>query len=147
MATTKQQEREALAKIKKIVEALGEDSYIGAAFAGCFELAEENIEFDFACNLQDRAEAAEREATDLKKKASDLERQVQEAKMSLETTRRLSESYETQLQDMGQKVRDLTAKLHEIETLAGDHQRRAEDAEGQIIRLKAQLYDFMVAAQ
>ena len=144
---TKQQEREALAKIRKIVEALGDGSYIGTAFTGCFELAEENIEFDFACNLQDRATAAEQEAADLKKKSSDLERQVQEMKMSLETTRRLNESYEVQLQDMGQKVRDLTAKLHEMESLAGDHQRRAEDAEGQIIRLKAQLYDFMVAAR
>lgn len=137
---TKQQEREALAKIRKIVDALGEDSYIGTAFTGCFELAEENIEFDFACNLQERAEAAEREAADLKKKASDLEHQVQEARLNLDTARSLMQSLET-------RNNELTAKLNEMEALAGDYQRRAEEAEGQIIRLKAQLYDFMVAAQ
>lgn len=52
MAATKEQERKALARIKKIVEELGEDSYIGMAFDGCFELAEENIENDFACSMK-----------------------------------------------------------------------------------------------
>lgn len=137
---TKQQEREALAKIRKIVETLGEGSYIGTAFTGCFELAEENIEFDFACNLQDRAEAAEREAADLKKKAGDLERQVQEAKLNLDTARSLMQSLES-------RNNDLTVKLQEVESLAGDNQRRAEEAEALIVHLKARLYDFMVAAQ
>ena len=39
--TTKDQERKALAQIRKIVEGLGEESYIGIAFEGCFEIAEE----------------------------------------------------------------------------------------------------------
>lgn len=43
MAATKEQERKALARIKKIVEELGEDSYIGMAFEGCFEAAEATI--------------------------------------------------------------------------------------------------------
>ena len=34
MAATKDQERKALEKIRKIVEELGEDSYIGMAFEG-----------------------------------------------------------------------------------------------------------------
>lgn len=59
MAATKEQERKALARIKKIVEELGEDSYIGMAFEGCFEVAEENIENDFACSMKQRAEHAE----------------------------------------------------------------------------------------
>lgn len=60
MAATKEQERKALEKIKKIVEELGEDSYIGMAFEGCFEIAEENIENDFGCSMKQRAEAAEK---------------------------------------------------------------------------------------
>lgn len=58
--TTKEQERKALEKIRKIVEELGENSYIGTAFEGCFEIAEENIDNDFACSMKQRAEAAER---------------------------------------------------------------------------------------
>lgn len=144
---TKQQEREALAKIRRIVEAMGEDSWIGAAFTGCFELAEENIEMDFACNLQDRADAAEREATDLKKKAEALEGQLKEAQISLETARNLNKRYEAQTESMRAKVQDLSTKLQDMEHQTGDHQRRAEDAEGLVIRLKAQLYDFMIAVQ
>ena len=67
MAATKEQERKALARIKKIVEELGEDSYIGMAFEGCFEVAEENIENDFACSMKQRAEHAEMEAGSTRK--------------------------------------------------------------------------------
>ena len=45
---------------KKIVEELGENSYVGTAFEGCFEIAEENINNDFACSMKQRAEAAEK---------------------------------------------------------------------------------------
>lgn len=78
MAATKEQERKALARIKKIVEELGEDSYIGMAFDGCFEIAEENIENDFACSMKQRAEKAESETARYKRMyestAEDFER-------------------------------------------------------------------------
>lgn len=57
--TTKEQERKAHAQIKKIVEGLGENSYIGTAFEGCFEIAEMNIENDWACSMKQRTESAE----------------------------------------------------------------------------------------
>ena len=56
MTATKEQERKALAQIRKIVEGLGENSYIGTAFDGCFEDAETNIENDFAFSWKQRAE-------------------------------------------------------------------------------------------
>lgn len=62
MVATKEQERKALEKIRKIVADLGEDSYIGTAFEGCFEIAEENIDNDFACSMKQRAERAEKDA-------------------------------------------------------------------------------------
>ena len=46
MIPTKDQERSALDQIRKIIESLGPDSYIGAAFEGCFDIAESNIEND-----------------------------------------------------------------------------------------------------
>lgn len=57
--TTKDQERKALERIRKIVEELGEGSYICMAFEGCFEIAEENIDNDFGCSMKQRAESAE----------------------------------------------------------------------------------------
>ena len=43
--TTKDQERKAVEKIRKIVEELGENSYVGFAMEGVLELAEDNIRF------------------------------------------------------------------------------------------------------
>lgn len=62
MAATKEQERKALEKIKKIVEELGADSYIAMAFEGCFEIAEDNIGNDFGCSMKQRVEKAEKDA-------------------------------------------------------------------------------------
>lgn len=59
--TTKAQEREALEQIKELVKGLGSDSYVGAAFDGCFEVAEENIENDFFTNAIEKAEGRVRE--------------------------------------------------------------------------------------
>lgn len=44
--TTKDQERQAIEEIRKIVEGLGENSYVGFAMEGVLELAEENIRED-----------------------------------------------------------------------------------------------------
>lgn len=66
---TKDQEREALAKIKQMVEELGPQSYVGTAFEGCFEDAESNIENDFAFSMKARVEDAEEK---LREMGSDL---------------------------------------------------------------------------
>lgn len=59
MISTKQQERDALKKIRTIVENLGADSYIGKAFEGCFEIAESNIENDFFNSTKEREQLSE----------------------------------------------------------------------------------------
>ena len=61
MIATKEQELKAVEKIRKIVESLGTDSYVGTAMEGVLEIAEENIQNDFACSMKNRAELAERE--------------------------------------------------------------------------------------
>ena len=57
---TKQQEREALEKIKALVAELGPQSYLATAFDGAFEDAETNIENDFAFSMKARFEDAEK---------------------------------------------------------------------------------------
>lgn len=72
MIATKQQEREALEKIKAIVAELGENSYVGTALRGCFEDAEENIANDFALSMYDRWQSAEYKYETEKAKAKEL---------------------------------------------------------------------------
>ena len=75
---TKDQERAALAKIKKIVEGLGPDSYIGTAFEGCFQDAEENIENDFGFSMKQRLESATFAEDELRGKLAAAEERLKE---------------------------------------------------------------------
>lgn len=69
--TTKEQERKALAQVKKIVDSLGEQSYLGTAFDGCFQDAETNIECDFAFSMKSRWESAEEKVEKLQKELAE----------------------------------------------------------------------------
>ncbi len=74
MTTTKEQERKALEKIKEIVANLGENSYIATAFEGCFEIAEENIEYDFAGSIKKDLETAVKEIDSLKQLSAETDK-------------------------------------------------------------------------
>ncbi len=84
---TKQQERDTLEKIRKMVEQLGPDSYLATTFEGCFDLAAENIDNDWACSMADRARSAEKRVAELEGKLSeavkDYEAEVVQLKAKL----------------------------------------------------------------
>ena len=140
--TTKAQEMKALEQIRKIVEGLGAESYVGKAFDGCFDMAQENIECDFWNSYKEKYNTAMDRATEklttltgeneaLKKRAEDAER----------------------LYNMAQKHSDgWLAKYHEAADIATENwnkfreqEDKVEDLENQIIRLKARLFDMMEA--
>lgn len=116
MTATKEMERKALEKIRKIVAGLGECSYIGMAFEGCFEIAEENIENDFGCSMQQRAEEAEERAKKAEERAdyfrevaNSMSEKLEEAEEAANRLRR--EAYE-------RKQRELSgADLSAIDTI------------------------------
>lgn len=85
--TTKEQERKTLAQIRKIVEGLGEGSYVGMAFEGCFEIAEENIENDFGCSMKQRWEAAEKKYQAAAQERDDAQDAAKTAQMEAEELR------------------------------------------------------------
>lgn len=76
---TKQQERAALEKIRKIVAELGPDSYIATAFDGCFEIAESNIENDWALSMKDRWLSADRKLNEANGTIEELRDKLAEA--------------------------------------------------------------------
>lgn len=73
MIATKDQERKAIEEIRKIVDNLGENSYVGAAMEGVLELAKDNIENDFVQSMKESVETAE-------KRAHELEEELEEAR-------------------------------------------------------------------
>lgn len=143
--TTKDQERKALAQIRKIVEGLGEESYIGIAFEGCFEIAEENIENDFACSMKQRAEKAEKDkeyfhgiANTEAAEIARLEKRAEEAeRLFNEKTGEASKYYASWQEAVAVANESLQA-----DAAQGEKMRAMED---EIMRLKAKLYDMMTA--
>ena len=81
---TKQQERDTLAAIRKMVEELGPQSYLATAFDGCFEDAESNIENDFADSMKARWLHADAQLNAAKGTIEELKDQLEESKKDWE---------------------------------------------------------------
>lgn len=80
---TKQQEREALEQIKQILKDFGPDTYLGMAFEGCIEDAEENIANDFGCSMKQRFDSAVQQIEKLDSKIKTLTDEAEAAKTAL----------------------------------------------------------------
>lgn len=119
MTATKDQERKALAQIKKIVESLGEDSYIAAAFDGCFEIAENNINNDFMNSWKGAAEIHRKEGEDLRKDINHLKAQLTESEKTRLQQQELIANLEHQIlnaddtHDVLDLIKDRTATAKE----------------------------------
>lgn len=133
---TKEQERKALEQIVKIVEGLGEDSYIGTAFEGCFEIAKQNIENDWACSILQRAEAAER---NFERTHEAWEKVTSELKLAKKTLADESDRRKRVMIDFDH----IRIEKFEAENRAGVAESKIVDLENEILHLKAKLYDLM----
>ena len=144
---TKQQERDALAKIRQIVDTLGPESYLATAFEGCFDLAAENIDNDWACSMADRARHAEKRAAELEDKLAESVKDYEAAHEAAHTVAEEKDAeitkLKTQLDQMQRTARWNGRRCDEETIAAGEAQRRAEAAEAEVLRLKAKLYDYM----
>lgn len=145
---TKQQERDTLEKIRKMVEQLGPDSYLATAFEGCFDLAAENIENDWACSMADRVRRAEKRAAELEDKLAESEKDYEAAHAAAHEVAAQKdaeiEALKAKMKQIQETARWNGQRCDEEANAAGEAQRRAETAEAEVIRLKAKLYDIMV---
>lgn len=92
---TKQQERDALETIRKIVAGLGPQSYLAAAFDGCFQDAEDNIDDDAAYSMKARYESSEEKLREMsgnyiaaKRDATVLREQLEKAQEQIKALER-----------------------------------------------------------
>ena len=148
--TTKAEERKALEQIKKIMESLGEHSYIATAMDGMIKDAEDNIENDWAMSWKDRAQTAE-QACDLRREeAYKLGEEVKALKAQNENQTKMLELRDEWLKQKSDRIDELN---HQIENAGKDicekiseiseMQKRIEALEMETIKLKAKLYDMI----
>ena len=126
MTATKDQERKALEQIRKIVEGLGADSYIGTAFEGCFEIAEDNIENDFANSMKEQRDNGQKYIMELETKVATLTKKANTEEANAET---LSEELEKS-QEWNDEKRE---RIRELENEKEDLKEKTE-AQAQCFR-------------
>lgn len=142
--TTKQQERDALARIREILETLDSDGYVNTAMEGVLEIAETNIENDWACSLKERLDSAMAEVTRLRAANSDLSDTLQigrariaELEQAVEDERSTRKGIEETLDMECDESMKLRESLQETKLNLGAANR-------EIVELKAKLYDYIV---
>lgn len=146
MMATKEQERAALEKIRKIVDGVGgHDSYIGKAFEGCFAVAQENIDNDFWNSFHDKCASEHEKLTKCqlefaaqKERMDRMEDQLDTANAMLGERNRMLDLKDHQMEECYNREADLIAKNEDLE-------EKNKALELEIMKLKAKLYDIMMA--
>ena len=144
--TTKDQERKALEEIKAIVEKVGGDqSYIGMAFKGCFEIAEDNIANDFGDSWMDRWSSIVDENNTARDRIAAMQRIENENNKTIEWLSDKVRALEANLEEYRTKSDGLFEKGEQHRIKALQAQDKADRLEDENTKLKAKLYDMMTA--
>lgn len=120
---SKEQERKALESIHAIIATLGPNSYLATAFEGCFEIAEENIDNDWACSMKQKAENAETKRIEaelgynrLVDKLAESEKtiaELEERSLSVDDIADLSKLLSEKVLDLGNEIRNAAERIVE----------------------------------
>lgn len=105
---TKEQERKAVEKIRKIINELGQGSYVGIALEGCLEDAESNIENDFADSMKSRLEHSEKRLREAQGRIAELEDKLSESEKDYEAAHaaahQIAEEKDTEIAALRERV-------------------------------------------
>lgn len=135
---TKAEERKALDRIRKIVAECGADSYIATALDGALELADQNIEEDAAYSTRyyiDKCHAA----------ADDARKAKEAADHDLQIAREQAAEWTKAAVEIKGKWRTAVADAEKAREDKNKAVVRQAELEQEVIRLKAMLFDYMVA--
>ena len=139
---TKQQERDTLEKIRKMVEQLGPDSYLATAFEGCFDLAAENIDNDWACFMADRARNAEKRVAELEDKLSEAVKDYEAAHAAAEEKAAEIAKLKKENEEAAARNTALEQKVQEIYPLR-EELRKTKNELGSLKALYKKVLDFI----
>lgn len=143
---TKAKERETLEKIMNMIEEIGgDDSYVGQAFKGCYQMAISNIDNDFFDSMQDRAELAERtkdfELSEARERIHELENAKKQADEWLAIAETEAKHSAKDCEVLKDKLTTCMLENDEQEATIKQQQKEIENQRAEILRLKAECYD------
>lgn len=141
--STKEQEMEALQKIKEILSGIDPDGYVATALDGCLEIAEDNIGNDFLCSMQQRADSATDKADAYRELSEKYKKDCITYKAENEQLElRIAEdrkNYTSILQKLNNEVEEKETMIRNLDSMS----QKLQEKEKEICYLKAKLYDFM----
>lgn len=143
---TKDQERKALEEIRAIVAELGEESYIGKAFEGCFNDAETNIDNDFWNSMAQRYQGMLGREIENVNKIKWLEDQNEEVKQKLWEAKEDTQEWIKKYDRLHDKASEYANKAQEKAVEVQEQKDKIAALELENMKLKAKLYDMMVGA-
>lgn len=132
--TTKDQERKALEQIRKIVDGLGEHSFVGTAMEGVLYAAEHNIEYLEETSLEE----ANKTINALERKVSDMEAERVGLMNTISTLKSVLNTRNDSIRQNNNEEYELNARIAELEAAQAK-------LEHENMKLKAKLYDMMTA--
>lgn len=127
---SKQQERDAVAKIRAILETLGPMSYTAMALEGCLEIADQNIENDFGDSMRQRYERENVALTAAKEEIKELNAHIRIIEKTIEDR-------DAEIEALKKKILD-GDDLHDCITLAekmaDEHRKQMQEAAEEIVK-------------
>lgn len=158
MGKTKAEEYEVLSLIRGILKDFSpEDTYIGKAFEGCVEQAEENICNDWMFSFRSRYESMDRDAAKLDENLTEVTKKLRESEEArVDLVKELNRKEDTiaryadVVQGKDREISRLKGVINDKDTaytdLEGKLEGAKETADGlkqTILELKAKLYDMI----
>lgn len=144
MMKMKEDERRVLKQIRELMGSLGSDSYVATAFEGCADIAESNINNDFMCSMKQRAESAEEESRQAFLLISDQQKEINKLKADLETANNELERLCNVNSELQRDTTETEKALSDLRESSKAATEQLHEKNGEIIRLKAQLFDYMM---
>lgn len=145
---TKAQEKAILEQIKALIESTGKDSYISAAFAGCIELAHENIDNDFMFSYPEKLEMAYKDAQTAKQEAQTHKATADALKSEIDAlkadNKRKADTIDRLISEARQEQAERDELEKDIDILKAALTGSTAEKDREITELKAKLYDFMI---
>lgn len=131
---TKRNERDTLEVIRQMVADLGPDSYLATAFEGCFEDAEQNIEYDWGCSQKRLADAAAEKVTELEARVKELEGKLTQEIAEKQQARDEAQAIIKKLEAKALSEDDLEDIRQLLDDRATEADEKAEKAAAEIVR-------------
>lgn len=144
MGKTKAEECEALAKIREILEGFDpEDTYIGKAFEGCVEQAEENLRSDWMLSWKGRFEAKANSFEVILNANTELKRTLNQRDDTIARLNAMNEDAGKEMSNMANELIKLRREEHELRCKLAEATETSDGLKQTILELKAKLYDMM----